>query len=259
MQSYKNLQLNFENQILWVTINRPDQRNALNKETLEEIADLFHKTEGSKECRVIVIQGAGDKSFAAGADINQLYERNILETLDSPMQKVYSLIENSQKVTIAAVNGFALGGGCELALACDLRVATPNAKFGLPELNLGIIPGAGGTQRLARIIGEGRALEMILTGEIIDAETALQIGLVMEVIEKEKWKSAIKTIAEKIINKGPIAVRLAKISVLKGANVNLETGLLIEKLAQTITFATEDKKEGIQAFLEKRTANFKQK
>src|SRR5690606_4769373 len=151
--------------------------------------------------------------------------RNILETLDSPMQKVYSLIENSQKVTIAAVNGFALGGGCELALACDLRVATPNAKFGLPELNLGIIPGAGGTQRLARIIGEGRALEMILTGEIIDAETALQIGLVMEVIEKEKWKSAIKTIAEKIINKGPIAVRLAKISVLKGANVNLETGL----------------------------------
>lgn len=256
MLDFKNLFVELDQSILWATVNRPLNRNSLNKETLTELETLFDWAEKNDKVRVIVIQGSGQKAFAAGADINQLYERDLLETLEPGMQKVYKTIENSSKATIAAVNGYALGGGCELALACDIRVASSNAKFGLPELNLGIIPGGGGTQRLARVIGMGRALEMILTGEIIGADEAKQIGLVKEVIKDDEWKLSITSLAQKIVDKGPVAVRLAKLVVNQGFNQDMETALLIEKLAQTITFATEDRKEGTKAFLEKRKSDF---
>lgn len=259
MLNFENVLTKLENGVFWLTINRPNDRNALNSETLGELVRAFEWIEENDEVRVVVIQGVGEKAFAAGADIRQLYERENLEALEPGIQKVFNVIEESSKVTIAAVNGYALGGGCELALACDIRIAAENAKFGLPELNLGIIPGGGGTQRLARIIGKGRALDMVLTGEIIDTETAKEYGLVKQVIKQDEWKEQIVSIAEKVIKKGPIAVRLAKLAIHQGFEQDMKTALLIEKLAQTIAFSTEDRKEGTKAFIEKRTARFANK
>ncbi len=239
-----------------LTINRPEYRNALNKETLADLQDVFEHVENDDSIKVIILQGAGEKSFAAGADIQQLYERSMLEALVPGMQGLYKKIEQCSKVTIAAVNGFALGGGCELALSCDIRVATPKAKFGLPELNLGIIPGAGGTQRLARIIGKGRALDMVLTGKIIDGIEAERIGLVSYLADIEQVETKARKVAMEVMKKGPIAIKLAKLAIHKGFDIDLETAMLIEKLCQTISFGTEDKSEGMLAFLEKRTAEF---
>lgn len=259
MVAFDNLLTEVEDGILWLTINRPKERNALNASTLADLVKAFEWIETNEAIRVVVIQGAGGKAFAAGADIKQLYERENLEALEPGIQKVFNTIEESSKVTIAAVEGYALGGGCELAIACDIRVAGENAKFGLPELNLGIIPGGGGTQRLARIVGKGRALDMVLTGDIIDAETAKEYGLVKQVINKEEWKETIQSIAKAIIKKGPIAVRLAKLAINHGYDQDLKTAMMIEKLAQTIAFSTEDRKEGTKAFIEKRTAKFTNK
>ena len=196
---------------MWLTLNRPDTRNALDAQTLTEIDAAFSDAESDQEIRVIVVQGAGGKSFAAGADIKQLHEREALVALIPGMQGLYSKIESCSKVTIAAVNGFALGGGCELALACDIRIATKNAKFGLPELNLGIIPGAGGTQRLSRIVGKGRALDMILTGKFIDGEEAERIGLVTYLTDEEGLVEKAEAVAADVMRKGPVAVQLAKV------------------------------------------------
>ena len=207
---------------------------------------------------MIVVQGAGEKSFAAGADIRQLNERKPLEALVPGMQGLYRKIENCSKVTIAAVQGYALGGGCELAMSCDIRIASKSAKFGLPELNLGIIPGAGGTQRLARIVGKGRALDMILTGKIIDGEEAERIGLVNYFVEEaEQLEEKIKEVAQAAMKKGPVAVLLAKQAVHKGYDIDEDAALWIEKLSQAVAFSTEDKHEGTLAFLEKRQAQFK--
>lgn len=256
MHQYENLLVQIDQGTMWLTINRPEYRNALNQETLQELEDAFRWAEANQAVKVIIIQGAGEKSFAAGADIKQLHERKMLEALMPGMQGLYRKIEQSGKVTIAAVRGYALGGGCELALACDIRIATKKAKFGLPELNLGIIPGAGGTQRLSRIVGKGRALDMVLTGKIIDGEEAERIGLVSYLAEEDELKKKAEEVAFQVMKKDPVAIKLAKIAIHKGYDADLETAMLIEKLAQAVAFGTDDKKEGTQAFLEKRAAEF---
>ncbi|MDW0109728.1 enoyl-CoA hydratase/isomerase family protein [Sporosarcina aquimarina] len=254
--TYTNVNVRTENGIMWLTLNRPETRNALDAKTLFEIDSAFSAAELDKEVRVVVIQGAGGKSFAAGADIQQLHDREALEALIPGMQGLYIKIENCSKVTIAAVTGFALGGGCELALACDIRIATKRAKFGLPELNLGIIPGAGGTQRLSRIVGKGRALDMILTGKIIDGEEAERIGLVTYFASEEELIRTVEKVAGDVMKKGPVAVQLVKAAVHKGFDIDSGTAMWMEKLSQAVAFTTEDKREGTLAFLEKRTANF---
>lgn len=257
MMTYQNILTDIDEKIGVIKINRPEVRNALDATTLQEIGDVLERWENEESVQVIVITGEGDKSFAAGADIKQLKERKPKDALLPGNQGLAQQIENSSKVTIAAINGYALGGGCELALACDIRIAVEHAKIGLPELNLSIIPGAGGTQRLARIIGKGRAVEMILTGDIISAQKAERIGLVSTVVPKEELWNAVQDLASKIVKKGPLALTLAKLVINQGFDADLKTALMLEKFAQSILFSTEDKREGINAFLEKREANFK--
>lgn len=257
MAQFENIDVSITEGIYWLTLNRPESRNALDGKMLEEIDTAFNEAEADEDTRVIVVQGTGGKSFAAGADIKQLNKRKPLEALIPGMQGLYNKIENCSKVTITAVNGYALGGGCELALACDIRIATENAKLGLPELNLGIIPGAGGTQRLARIIGKGRALDMILTGKIIDGEEAERIGLVTYFETEDTLTEKIKSVAKAILKKGPVATQLAKLAVHKGYDIDEGTAMWIEKLSQAVVFGTEDKDEGTKAFIEKRKAEFK--
>ena len=239
-----------------IIIDRQEVRNALNKATIDELQMALNELEAHPELRVIIITGAGERAFVAGADIKELHERTMLEALMPGMQGIYRKIEQSSKVTIAVMNGNALGGGCELALACDLRIAANHAKIGLPELNLAIIPGAGGTQRLTRMIGRGRALEMILTGKLIDGAEAERIGLVTQAVEGSSLKEATDQLVNSILSKGTLAVKLAKMVVNKGQDVDLDTALLLEKLAQTIAFASEEKQEGTTAFLEKRKPNY---
>ncbi|KKE78480.1 enoyl-CoA hydratase/isomerase family protein [Bacilli bacterium] len=259
MEPVSYVDVEIQQGIYFLTLNRMEARNALDAKMLAEIEGALDEAEKSQDVKVIVVQGAGGKSFAAGADIKQLQARKPLEALVPGMQGLYQKIENCSKVTIAAVDGYTLGGGCELALACDIRIATKNAKFGLPELNLGIIPGAGGTQRLARVIGKGRALDMILTGKMIDGEEAERIGLVTYYVEREELKEKIEEVASQIMRKGPVAIQLAKHAVHKGYDLDMETALWIEKLSQSIAFGTEDKQEGTTAFIEKRQAEFQNK
>ncbi|WP_047153856.1 enoyl-CoA hydratase/isomerase family protein [Aneurinibacillus tyrosinisolvens] len=256
---YENILLQKEGAIGMIKINRPEVRNALDGGTLQEMRRALQTLEEDKEIGVIVFTGEGEKSFAAGADIRQLREKQALDALAPGMSAFYREIENSSKATIAAINGFALGGGCELAMACDIRIAAHHAKIGLPELNLSIIPGAGGTQRLARIVGKGRALDMILTGDMLSGEQAERIGLVSRSVPGEELWQAVKEKAEKIMAKGPLAVRLAKLAIHRGFDLDMETALSVEKLAQAILFASEDKNEGTQAFLDKRKADFQGK
>lgn len=239
-----------------VTVNRPEVRNALNFEVLNGIEDALDSIERDDDIGAIVFTGHGDKAFVAGADINQLVAYTMRDGLKARMQRLWDRIQESDVPTIAAVNGFALGGGNELAMSCDIRVAAENAQFGLPETNLGILPGAGGTQRLSRLVGLGRAQEMILTGRIIDAEEALRIGLVTNVVPSEELMSTAMTTAETILAKGPLAVRLAKLVVRNGAETDQRTGLLLERLAQSLLYASDEKAEGARAFLEKRRARF---
>lgn len=253
---FQNILLEVKQKIGMIKINRPDVRNALDAQTYEELERAITVFEQDPEVVVIVLTGEGEKAFAAGADIQQLQKRHFLDALEPGLQGVCKRLEHSSKVTIAAVNGFALGGGCELALACDIRIASINAKFGLPELNLAIIPGGGGTQRLARMIGKGRALDMILTGGIISAERAEHIGLISKVTEPGHLLAVVQEYAQAIITKGPLALRLAKMVVHQGFDLNLESSLMLEKFAQAIVFESEDKLEGTTAFLEKRPANF---
>lgn len=256
---FKNIIVNGENNIGFITINRPEQRNALNIETLLEIESALDQWRNNQEIRVIIFTGAGEKSFAAGADIRQLNERTMIEALQPNMTATYRKIEDYEKPTIAAINGFALGGGLELALACDIRIASLIAKVGLPEVGLGIIPGAGGTQRLTRIIGKGKAMDLILTGDIITANEAERFGLVSKVVPQEELMETAKAYAQKIGSKGPLALRLAKAVVNRGADLEMETALYLEKLAQTILVSSGDKQEGTQAFLEKRQPQFQGK
>ena len=257
MAEYETIITETEEGIGRITINRPNVRNALNTQVLGDFRQALVEFRHDQEVGVVVFTGAGEKSFAAGADIGELRERTAFDALSSTMQAVYDEIEAYEKPTIAAVNGYALGGGCELAMACDIRIASANARFGLPEVTLSIIPGAGGTQRLARLVGKGKAIEMTLTGRIIDAEEALRIGLVTQVAEDnvgltdKVWETAAK-----ILDKGPLAVRLAKLAIQTGSETDQKTGLVIERLAQAVLFETEDKREGTSAFLEKREPRF---
>ena len=211
---------------------------------------------GCRRDRVLVITGAGDASFVAGADIGDLNRRTVAEGLAAINSSLFVEIERFPRPTIAAVNGYALGGGCELALACDIRIAADGAKFGLPELGLGIIPGAGGTQRLPRIVGLGRAKHLVLTGTIIDAAAALRIGLVSDVVPAAELTERVTVLARRILRQGPLAARLAKLALNASARVDLDSGLLIETLAQGIAFGSDDKREGTSAFLEKRKPLF---
>jgi len=256
--TYQNIQVTLEEDgIGIITINRPEVRNAINPETWEEIRKGVKNLNTKKEIGAIIITGSGEKAFAAGSDISQIKERDLLDGLKAVSQLVLSDLEETEKPIIAAVNGFALGGGCELTLACDIRIASKTAKFGQPEVNLAIIPGAGGTQRLANLIGIGRAKELILTGDIIDADEAYRIGLVNHVVEPSELMNKSKEIARKIISKGPMAIRLAKITLNAGNHYGIKAGMIVERLAQSCLMTTHDKNEGTSAFLEKRRAEFK--
>lgn len=256
---FTNIIVREEKEIGFIIINRPELRNALNLETLEEIEQALDQLRFNQEIRVVIFTGAGEKSFAAGADISQLNKRTMIEALQPNMSATYRKIEDYEKPTIAAINGFALGGGLELALACDIRIASYHAKVGLPEVGLGIIPGAGGTQRLTRIVGKGKAMDLILTGDIITAEEAERIGLISKAVPQDELFEKAKEYAGKISLKGPLALRLAKAAVNRGADIEMETALYLEKLTQTILIASEDKREGTQAFLEKRKPQFQGK
>jgi enoyl-CoA hydratase len=258
LAEYETILTAVENGVGTITINRPDARNALNTQVLGDMRQALAEFRHDRDVGVVVFTGAGERAFAAGADIRELRERTALDALASVMQGVYDEIEAYEKATIAAVNGFALGGGCELAMACDIRLASGNARFGLPELALSIIPGAGGTQRLARLVGKGRAIEMILTGDMIDAWEARRIGLVTQVADEgERLMDKVRATAAAILEKGPLAVRLAKLAVQTGFETDQKTGLVIERLAQAVLFDTEDKREGTSAFLEKREPRFR--
>lgn len=242
--------------IATVTFNRPEVRNALNRAVLADLGAALAAARDDEGVGAVVFTGAGEKAFVAGADINQLVNHSLHTGLESQMQRVFDELESFEKPTIAAVNGFALGGGCELAMSCDIRIASTTARFGLPETTLGIIPGAGGTQRLGRLIGVGRAIELVLTGRLVDADEALRVGLVTSVVQPDELLGGARRTAEKILTKGPLAVRLAKVVIRSGLDADLHTGQVVERLAQSLLYTTQDKAEGASAFIEKRTAQF---
>jgi len=241
-----------------ITINRPDKRNALNIKTREEGAALLDELRDDNSIGVVVITGAGDKAFIAGADIAEFAGRTAMMQRDvMTSRSLFTAIDTFPKPIIAMVNGYCLGGGCELAMACDIRIASERASFGQPEINLGIIPGGGGTQRLTRLVGEGKAMELILGGDIIDAKTAHAIGLVNQVVPAEELEAKTMELANRIAEKSPIALSLAKESVKLASRSNLDEGLRREVDLFALCFSTEDKDEGVSAFLEKRKPEFK--
>ncbi len=256
--AYENIILEKEGKLAVLFINRPKAMNALNKETLLEIKDAvtaFNEDPGSE---VLIVTGSGDKSFVAGADIAFMQNLSAMEAREFGAlgQKVFRLIEAIEKPVIAAVNGFALGGGCELAMCCDFRIAASNAKFGQPEVGLGITPGFGGTQRLPRLISPGMAKQLLYTADVIDANEALRIGLVNKVVQPEELLTEVKKIAGRILSKGQIAVRLSKAAANEGLQTDIDRAMSIEADAFGLCFATQDQKEGMTAFLEKRKADF---
>lgn len=240
-----------------ITINRPEVRNAINASVLGQISHALDELADNDDAQIVIFTGAGDKAFVAGADINELAVRKPKDGLRAAMQGVYEKVEQFQKPTIAAVNGYAFGGGHELALACDIRIASPNAQFALPETSLGIMPAAGGTQRLARLVGVGRATEMILTSRRVTAQEALTMGLVTDVVELEELMAKAKATAQTILAKGPLATQLAKTVVRHGFDADHSTGLLLERLAQSVLYSSAEKVEGTSAFLEKRTPDYR--
>lgn len=258
MLNYDYVKLEKKNNIAYLTINRPDALNALNQDVLNDIKCAFEDMKNDDEIKAVIMTGEG-RAFVAGADIAQMRDQSMLEGRKFIVfgQSVMNMIENFEKPVIAAVNGFALGGGCELCMAADIRIASAKAKFGQPELGLGIIPGFGGTQRLSRLVGKGMAKYLIYTADMIDAAEALRIGLVEKVTEPEKLIEECESIANKIISKAPIAVEMSKLAINKGLEMDLNLGIDYEAELFATCFGTEDKKEGMTAFLEKRPANFK--
>ena len=244
--------------IAYVTLNRPKVLNALNRGAWDDLRTAFEHARDDAAVLGVILTGAGDKAFIAGEDISELSRATALEAEKSSRsgQAVLDLIENLGKPAIAAVNGFALGGGCETAMACTIRVAAEHAKFGQPEVKLGIPPGAGGTQRLPRLVGKGRALQLILSGEMISAQEAYRIGLVNEVVPVAGLITRCEAILRQILANAPVAVRFAIEAVNKGMETSLSAGLVLEASLFAICAATDDKKEGTAAFLEKRTAHF---
>jgi enoyl-CoA hydratase len=259
--NFNNLLLTVENQIALITINRPTKLNALNSETLDELEAAFLYVRDSEEISVIILTGSGEKAFVAGADISELSKCNkeTGRTFAEKGQKIFDSIEKLGKPVIAAVNGFALGGGCELALSCHIRLAAENGKFGQPEVNLGIIPGYGGTQRLSRLINTGRAAEYILTGDMISAEEALKIGLVNKVFPAELLIENAFYLAKKIASKGQIAIGLALKSIVSTNSTSQNDGIALEAELFGECCESYDFREGTTAFLEKRKPIFTNK
>ena len=259
-KSFETLLFEKRERVGIITINRPDKRNALNIKTREEGAALLDELRNDPSIGVVVITGAGDKAFIAGADIAEFAGRTAMMQRDvMTARSLFTALDTFPKPIIAMINGYCLGGGCELALACDIRIASETASFGQPEINLGIIPGGGGTQRLTRLIGEGKAMEMILTGEIIDAKSAYALGLVNHVFPADQLQAKTMEIANRIAEKSPIAVSLAKEAVKLASRSTLDEGLRREVDLFALCFSTEDKNEGVSAFLEKRKPEFKGK
>lgn len=256
---FENILYEVNQGILYLTLNRPEARNALTPEMWKDIRTAVEMARNNETIQVVIVSGSGDKALASGADIREIHERDYLKMLSGTASAALKELEDLYKPVICAINGYALGGGCELAMACDIRIATRCSKFGQPETNLSIIPGAGGTQRLARLIGVGRAKELIYTGRIITAEEAERIGLVNQVTEDsgEAVMAAAEEMARQIMKKGPIAITMAKMAINVGLDTDIHTGLLFERIAQTVAFSTSDRKEGTAAFLEKRQAEFK--
>jgi len=255
---YKNILTQRENGIEFITINRPDKLNALNKETIEELHNSFKEAENSSDVRVIILTGSGEKAFVAGADISEFAhfsEKKGAELAQKGQELLFDFVQNMKTPVIACINGFALGGGLELAMAAHIRIASDTAKMGLPEVSLGVIPGYGGTQRLAQLIGKGRALELVMTASMIDAQLALSYGLVNHVTTPSELLNLAKSIASKIIKNSPVAIGKA----IQAVNANFQdgtNGFEVEVKLFGECFATEDFKEGTSAFLEKRKAIF---
>ncbi|MFC9935891.1 enoyl-CoA hydratase/isomerase family protein [Glutamicibacter sp. NPDC127525] len=239
-----------------LTVNRPQAHNAMNQDVIKVIHALLDDLESDDSVNVIVFTGAGEQSFVAGADINELVARTPVDAIKAVMQNLYERISKFSKPTIAAVNGFAFGGGSELAMACDIRIGSTNAQFALPETGLGIIPSAGGTQRLARIVGIGRATDMILSGRNLAARDALHAGLITELVEPEELIGAAFKLAGRIGSRGPLATKLARLVISRGFDVDHETGMLLEQLAQALAYSSPEKHEGTSAFVEKRRPDF---
>ncbi len=258
---YENILFEKKGNVAIVTINRPEKLNALNDATITELGKVFNEIKSDEDIYVAIITGSGEKAFVAGADIKELNKMNVVsgEEMSVKGQGVFNQIENLGKPVIAAVNGYALGGGCELAMACHIRVASENAIFGQPEVNLGIIPGYGGTQRLARLINPGRAMEYILTGDMIKADEAYRIGLVNHVYAQEELMAKAMELAEKIASKAQVAVRMAVKAVVATKETSQQEGQKLEAGLFAVCIGSEDFKEGTAAFLEKRKPEFKNK
>jgi len=259
--SLENVLYEKKGTIAYVTLNRPKVLNALNGKTWEELQAAFEAVRDDAEVRGVILTGAGDKAFIAGADISELAHLTAVEAEKSSSygQEVLNLVENLGKPVIAAINGFALGGGCETAMACTIRIAVENAKFGQPEVKLGVLPGGGGTQRLPRLVGKGRALQLILTGEMISAQEAYRIGLVNEVVPAVNLITRSEAILNQIFANAPVAVRYSLEAVNKGIETSQAEGMALEASLFGLCAGTDDKKEGTQAFLEKRKPQFQGK
>lgn len=257
MSNYQTILVEKRGSVAILTINRPEKLNALGHKVHIEGVEALEELRKDAEIRVVIITGAGEKSFIAGADISEFTGQTPVSQRSTFQEKtLFNTIDAFPKPVIAMINGFCLGGGCEVALACDLRIAGEKARFGQPEINLGIIPGGGGTQRLTRLIGEGKSMELILTGDMIDANTALNLGLVNHVYSAEELETKTMELANKIAEKSPIALQMAKEAVKLAAKSNLDEGLRREVDLFAICFSSQDKEEGVAAFLEKRKPVF---
>jgi enoyl-CoA hydratase len=253
-----NVQLTRDGAVATVTIHRPDKLNALNAATLDELEAAFQEIASADALQAVISTGSGEKAFVAGADIGELAQQTPLSGKDMSRrgQELLRAIELFAKPVVAAVNGYALGGGCELALACHVRIASENAQFGLPEVGLGVIPGYGGTQRLARLVGRGRAIELVLTGQRIDAAEAHRIGLVNRVVPQGALLAETRKLVDAMLRNGPLAVRAALEVITHGLEMPLAEGMLLEANAFAVLCASQDMREGLQAFLDKRKAAF---
>lgn len=255
---YKNILFEKTGGIGFITINRPQVLNALNKETMVELKEAVRVIGNDSDIKVVIVTGSGQKSFVAGADISEMQGMSALEGREwgKYSQEVFNEIENLSQPVIAAVNGYALGGGCELAMSCDIRIAAENAKFGQPEVLLGVIPGFAGTQRLPRLVGKGRAKELLFTGKQIDAAEACRIGLVNSIVPLDQLIDTATAMAALIMERGPVAVKLCKAAVNEGLDMDFESGQAYEREVFGLCFATDDQKEGMRAFVEKRKPAF---
>jgi enoyl-CoA hydratase/3-hydroxyacyl-CoA dehydrogenase len=260
-KAYETLKIEREENVLWIILNRPHRLNTFNEVLLEELGDMLNTAENDQSVKCVVITGDGDRAFSAGADVSMFQKATPVKTEEACRggQKIFGKVEEMSKPVIAAINGYALGGGLELALACDFRVAAEHAELGSTEINLGLIPGWGGTQRLVRIVGLAKAKEMLMLGSRLKSDEALRIGLVHKVVHFEKLRDEVRAIAKKLADGPPVAMKYAKHAANFGAQVPLEVGLRLEAALFALVLSTEDSKEGVEALFAKRKPEFKGK